>query len=152
MTSNDGGVTWSGKHYINSSIDANGNWVATIDQSGTDNPDLKQVNLSADIGGSSQAMFKFVWQGIWDYGWQIDDVSLMEQPNNDLNLQAIALNMSSNAGGGTNQWRDFYGHVPSNQITDAEFGFQVNNFGVAGQPNVTTTVTTGAWTIQKTMV
>ena len=146
MTSNDGGTTWSGKHYINSTIDANGNWVATIDQSGTDNPDLKQVNLSADIGGSSQAMFKFVWQGIWDYGWQIDDVVLMEQPNNDLNLQAIALNMSSTAGGGTNQWRDFYGHVPSNQITDAEFGFQVNNFGVAGQPNVTTTVTTGAWT------
>ena len=146
MTSNDGGATWSGKHYINSTIDANGNWVATIDQSGTDNPDLKQVNLSADIGGSSQAMFKFVWQGIWDYGWQIDDVALMEQPNNDLNLQAVALNMSSNAGGGTNQWRDFYGHVPSNQITDAEFGFQVNNFGVAGQPNVTTTVTTGAWT------
>ena len=128
MTSNDGGATWSGKHYINSSIDANGNWVATIDQSGTDNPDLKQVNLSADIGGSSQAMFKFVWQGIWDYGWQIDDVALMEQPNNDLNLQGVALNMSSTAGGGTNQWRDFYGHVPSNQITDAEFGFQVNNF------------------------
>lgn len=145
MTSNDGGATWSGKHYINSTIDANGNWVATIDQSGTDNPDLKQVNLSADIGGSSQAMFKFVWQGIWDYGWQIDDVALVEQPNNDLNLQEVALNMSSTAGGGTNQWRDFYGHVPSNQITDAEFGFQVNNFGVAEQPNVTTTVTTGAW-------
>ena len=108
MTSNDGGSTWSGKYYINSNIDANGTWVATIDQSGTDNPDLKQINLSASIGGASQAMFKFVWHGVWDYGWQIDDVALVEQPNNDLNLQGIALNMSSTAGGGTDQWRDFY--------------------------------------------
>ena len=26
-----------------------------------------------------------------------------------------------------------------------EFGFAINNFGVAAQPNVTTTITTGAW-------
>ena len=135
MTSMDGGSTWTGKFYVN----------PTIDQSGTDNPDLKQINLSNFIGGSANAMFKFVWQGIWDYGWQIDDVALIEQPNNDLTLEGIALNMSSNAGGGTNAWRDFYGHIPSNQITDAEFGFQINNFGVVGQPNVTTTVTTGSW-------
>ena len=146
MTSTDGGATWTGKYYINSTIDANGTWVATIDQSGTDNPDLKQVNLSASIGGASQAQFKFVWQGIWDYGWQIDDVALMEQPNNDLDLQAIALNMSSNVSGNPNEWRDFYGHVPSNQVTNAEFGFQVNNFGVVAQPNVTTTVSDGSWT------
>lgn len=135
MTSIDGGSTWTGKFYVN----------PTIDQSGTDNPDLKQINLSSSIGGSANAMFKFVWQGIWDYGWQIDDVALIEQPNNDLTLEGIALNMSSNAGGVTNAWRDFYGHIPSNQITDAEFGFQINNFGVVGQPNVTTTVTTGSW-------
>ena len=91
-------------------------------------------------------MFKFVWYGIWDYGWQIDDVSLMEQPNNDLDLQGIALNMSSNVSGNPNEWRDFYGHVPANQVTNAEFGFQVNNFGVMAQPNVTTTVTDGMWT------
>ena len=37
MTSNDGGATWSVAYYINSTIDANGSGVATIDQSGTDN-------------------------------------------------------------------------------------------------------------------
>jgi len=142
MTSSDGGATWSGKYYINSAIGPNG-WYATVDQGGTNNPNLKQVNLSSSIGGSSQAQFKFVWQGIWDYGWQIDDVALIEQPNNDLVLDAAVLNMSSNVSGNPNEWRDFYGHIPSNQVTNAEFGLQVTNFGVLPQTNVTTTYSDG---------
>ena len=146
MTSIDGGLSWTGKYYINSTVDANGTWTATIDQSGTDNPDLKQLNLSDDIGGEANVMFKFVWQGIWDYGWQIDDVALIEQPNNDLILNDFAMNMSSTVLGTADTWRDFYGHVPANQVTDAEFSFAVYNFGISDQPNVTTTVASGAWT------
>ena len=146
MTSIDGGLNWTGKYYINSTINSSGTWVATIDQSGTDNPDLKQLNLSDDIGGEANVMFKFVWQGIWDYGWQIDDVMLIEQPENDLILNDIALNMSSTVLGNPDTWRDFYGHVPANQITNAEFGFAVYNFGSGDQTNVTTTVSSGAWT------
>ena len=145
MTSIDGGQNWTGKYYINSTINASGTWVETIDQSGTDNPDLKQLNLSDDIGGEANVMFKFVWQGIWDYGWQIDDVALIEQPENDLILNDIALNMSSTVLGTADTWRDFYGHVPTNQVTDAEFGFAVYNFGSGDQTNVTTTVSSGAW-------
>ena len=145
MTSTDGGSTWNWKYYINSYIDANGYWTplyGTNDQ--TSNPDLVQLDLTGDLGGQSQARFKFVWYGAYDYGWQIDDVVLSTMPDNDLELYGFYLNMSSNAGA-ISGYRDFYGHVPANQVTDAIYAFGVYNFGAADQTNVTTSISTTGW-------
>ena len=66
-------------------------------------------------------------------------------PSNDLVLNDIALNMSSSVQGIANSWRDFYGHT--NKPSDrCRIGFAVYNFGSGDQTNVTTTVSTGAWT------
>ena len=137
MVSNDGGSTFPGKYYVNSAIGPNG-WYATIDQTGTDNPDLKMINISATAGSQSQVVFKFVWFGAWDYGWQIDDVKLMEQPANDLELTGMALNMTGS--GGSTGFRDYYGKVPATQVTDIEYGVAVNNFGSETQYNVSSTI------------
>ena len=127
MVSNDGGATFPGKYYVNPSID----------QTGTDNPDLKMINISSEAGSQSQVVFKFVWYGAWDYGWQIDDVMLMEQPANDLELTGMALNMTGSGPGG---FRDYYGKVPLTQVTDIEYGVGINNFGSQTQYNVTSTI------------
>ena len=135
MTSNDGGVTWSGKYYVNSQMEF-GYWSPTVDQSGTDNPDLVRINLSNSIGGSSQAMFKFIWQGVWDYGWQIDDVKLVEQAENDIALEDVLLNFGS---------RDFNGNIPSNQVDYATYGFYYKNNGALTQYNCTTGIAVDTW-------
>jgi hypothetical protein len=127
MVSNDGGATFPGKYYVN----------PAIDQTGTDNPDLKMINISSEAGSQAQVVFKFVWYGAWDYGWQIDDVMLMEQPANDLELTGMALNMTGSGPGG---FRDYYGKVPLTQATDIEYGVAVNNFGSQAQYNVTSTI------------
>lgn len=124
--SNDGGATWAGKYYVN----------PTITQDGTDNPDLKMVNISDIAGGSANVRIMFEWFGAWDYGWQIDDVKVMEQPANDLELYAAALS-TVNADG---SFRDFYGRIPANQVSDVEYTVGVYNFGVNQQTNVTTNV------------
>lgn len=147
--SNDGGDTWAGKYYVNSALDANGQWYATIDQSGTDNPDVKMINISDVAGNSASVRIMFEWFGSWDYGWQIDDVMIIEQPANDLELYASIINMTD----GSDDFRDFYGIMPSNQISEIEYGVGVYNFGVNTQTNVTSTVdVSGAGTFNDSYV
>lgn len=128
--SNDGGATWAGKYYVNPSIT----------QDGTDNPDLKMVNISDVAGNYANVRIMFEWYGAWDYGWQIDDVKVMQQPANDLELYAAALSMMNT----DESLRDFYGRVPSNQVSDVEYTVGVYNFGVNQQTNVTTSVDVNA--------
>ena len=65
-------------------------------------------------------------------------------PNDDLELYGWSLNMTSNAGA-ISDYRDFYGHVPANQVTDAIYGFGIYNFGIADQYDVTTSISTTGW-------
>ena len=109
--------------------------VKSADSSGFGQQQQKNEDEAAP-GSSANVRIMFEWFGAWDYGWQIDDIKVMEQPANDLELYAAALSMM-NADG---SYRDFYGHVPSNQVTEVEYTVGVYNFGVNQQTNITSNV------------
>ena len=149
-----------GQTFVAFSIDGGQTWPDTLEihllevNESTDPDNVELLNVSNYIGGESSVQMQFIFEGATEgnangtgyYFWQMDDIELTVLPSNDLVLNDIALNMSSSVQGIANSWRDFYGHVPTNQVTDAEFGFAVYNFGSGDQTNVTTTVSTGAWT------
>ena len=81
-------------------------------------------------------MFKFIWQGVWDYGWQIDDVKLIEQAENDIALEEVLFNFGS---------RDFNGNIPSNQVDYANYGFYYKNNGALTQYNCSTGIAVDNW-------
>jgi hypothetical protein len=149
-----------GQTFVAFSIDGGQSWPDTLEihllevNESTETDNVELLNVSNYIGGESSVQMQFIFEGATEgnangtgyYFWQMDDIELSVLPSNDLVLNDIALNMSSSVQGIANSWRDFYGHVPTNQVTDAEFGFAVYNFGSGDQTNVTTTVSAGAWT------
>ena len=102
----------------------------TGNQDNVDNPSLRRINISEVAGDSSQVWIRFHWTGTWGYAWFVDDVRVIEQPNDDLVMDAAYV--SHNGTG------DEYGRVPTNQTTqNMLIGSSVTNFGVNDQANVT---------------
>ena len=97
------------------------------------NPTLWRTNISASAGNQNQIWIRFHWTGTWGYAWFIDDVAILEQPQNDIVL---------NYGYSSNSTGIEYGRTPSKQLPDTLYmGGVVNNFGIDDQNNVTTDVT-----------
>ena len=97
------------------------------------NPTLWRTNISASAGNQSQVWVRFHWTGTWGYAWFIDDVAILEQPQNDIVL---------NSGYSSNLTGIEYGRTPSKQLPDTLYmGGVVNNFGINDQSNVTTDIT-----------
>ncbi len=95
--------------------------------------DMVSVNISAFAGGAANVLVKFNYIGSWDYAWMVDDVAIIEQPNNDIqNVYAYIV--------GVNNLGVEYGRTPLNQIdSEYEVGGSVTNFGVNTQTNVVAT-------------
>jgi hypothetical protein len=96
------------------------------------NPTLWRTNISASAGNQGQVWVRFHWTGTWGYAWFIDDVAILEQPQNDIVL---------NSGYSSNSTGIEYGRTPSKQLPDTLYmGGVVNNFGINDQDNVTTDI------------
>jgi hypothetical protein len=72
----DGGNSWT-------------DWVINdgVGQSGTPNADVVTIDITAAIAANpANVQIMLWWQGSWDYGWQVDDMSISDIPNNDLKI------------------------------------------------------------------
>lgn len=118
--STDGGSTWS--DFV---ITTNANDEANQNFDGS-----TQINISAAAGGSATVMLKFHYQGNFGWHWAVDDVRIIEQPDNDIQL------LSSWISGENNEGLE-YGMVPVDQM-DANYivGGQISNFGAIDQTNL----------------
>ncbi len=128
VLSGDGGLTWNDTLYVNTGVATN---ALTADD------DYQILDVSPVAGNSSQFQFKFIFldDGGAYYFWQIDDVRLIQKPDNDLAI----LPDFENANGlfksqpvlGT---RDLdYGFIPLSQLEDVGFQTLVENLGAVDQ-------------------
>ncbi len=112
--------------------DGGANWTdfvlnANIDQSGTDNPDYVNIDISAAIAGNpANVQIMFWWQGAWDYGWQIDDIAVKEIDPNDVIVKRPSFDADIE-----------YYQIPQNHIQAQNFHAWVSNIGYTDQTNVT---------------
>lgn len=77
----DGGTEWT-EYLFNEDVE----------QDGTANPDVRQGNITALAGGESDVRFRFRWEGVWGYGWQVDDFAIIVPDENDLLLSSARYN------------------------------------------------------------
>jgi len=117
--------------------DSNPNvWEVFADQEGnttTPNPTTSYINISDVAGGESTVWIRFNWTGTWGYSWFVDDVKIMELPDNDMKM---VYGVISHNGTG-----DEYGRVPVTQLNDdMYFADLFTNIGLAEQTDVITDV------------
>lgn len=103
---------------------------SSVTQSGTPNPDYVNIDISAIAGNQSTVWVAFWWQGAWDYGWQIDDISIKEILDNDITMKNEQFGTAVE-----------YYKVPLNQVQAFEFSSDVENIGMLAQTGITLDVT-----------
>jgi hypothetical protein len=97
----------------------------SITQTGTPNPDLVNIDISGVAANSDTLYIMFWWQGAWDYGWQVDDISVREILSNDVSIKNEAFHSIVE-----------YYMTPTTQVTALTFSATVENVGLASQTNV----------------
>lgn len=113
------------------SVDSGYTWVdyeinQSVTQTGTDNPDYVNIDISADIASNPDSvLIQFWWQGAWDYGWQIDDFAIKEIDPNDLLIKKTSLSEDVT-----------YYQVPESQVQALNFSAFAENIGYNTQTNV----------------
>ena len=142
----DGGVTWI-------TVRDNRDFHSVLSSTGGapyPNPELVSINLAPFItGNATNFSIRFQWTtayptlatnpNVWvTYGWYIDDVNLVTNPDNDIEAQAP-------------YWGSLglrYYQIPSAQVAPIDFTTNAFNNGIATQNNVTLNVdvNTGVWT------
>ncbi|HAE30295.1 MAG TPA: hypothetical protein DCF89_04195 [Flavobacteriales bacterium] len=126
IASNDG-VTWT-EYEVHTSL-------ATNDASA--NPEVVTIDVSPTIANSATAYIGFRYIGGCDYAWMVDDVALVETPNNSLQLTDA---WWTNTPASATPWIP-YSKMPQNQLNDINFFGTVLNAGGVDQPNCAMTVT-----------
>lgn len=97
-----------------------------ITQTGTDNPDFVNIDITSAIAGDpTNVQIQFWWQGAWDYGWQIDDVAIKEIDPNDIIIKKTSLSEDVT-----------YYKVPQAQVQPLLFNAFAENIGYIDQTNV----------------
>lgn len=113
------------------SVDSGYTWIdyeinQSVTQTGTDNPDYVNIDISADIASNPDSvLIQFWWQGAWDYGWQIDDFAIKEIDPNDLLIKKTSLSEDVT-----------YYQVPESQVQALNFSAFAENIGYNAQTNV----------------
>ena len=119
--SSDGGTTWTTTN-VRDGVGAN---------QATANP----VNRSIYIGvvPAGQLRLRFQWANESHYFWMVDDIRLVEAPNNDFVIEDVFFKTIAD----TNGMNEYYYQVPLSQITNDTmwFGGTATSFGGADQPN-----------------
>lgn len=129
QVSNDGGTTWT-TFEVNpvSEVPVNTN---------SANPEFEVVNITAAIGGgnwSNMVKVRFLYTGVYDWFWAVDDVQLVEAFAND----AKFTNVFQATDVTTTEGLDYY-RVPVSQVSfpGITFGADVLNNGGVNQATVT---------------
>ncbi len=99
---------------------------SSITQQGTDNPDYVNIDITTAIAGDpTNVQFVFWWQGAWDYGWQIDDVSVKELDPNDIIIKQPSFDADIE-----------YYQIPETHVQSQDYFAFVSNIGYLDQTNV----------------
>lgn len=156
------GALFNDQQYTQISVDGGTNWITIRDNrdfhgvlsasggSAYPNPETVSINLAPYItGNASNFKIRFQWTteyptlstnpNVWvTYGWYIDDVKLITNPDNDLEAQ-------------TPYWGSLglhYYMIPTDQVAPIDFTTNAFNNGIATQNNATldVSINSGAWT------
>jgi len=104
-------------------------WPGMAQQEVISNPTLVRINITGAAAGHEQVWIRFHWTGTYGYSWFVDDVALIEQPENDIEVRYSFL---SHTGTG-----EEYGRIPANQLNDFMWmGSEFYNFGYGTQTGV----------------
>lgn len=123
--SNDGGETWTG-------FEVNVN----VTQAGTANPDVIQINITQLAAGEPDVTVRFKWEGAWDYGWQIDDFSLVVPTDNDLTISGTDYQLPW-ISAEQETYRDLaYSVYPISEVRDMNLRGTATNNGGLGQSGI----------------
>ncbi len=120
--SNDG-FTWT-------EFDVRG---ATVTNDASPNPDIVEINISAIAANQPTVYIRWHKQDASHYYWMVDDIELIEAPDNDIILKHIYPEFKYLNGG-------FYNQTPKQQVMNIYFGADVYNFGNNDQTNITLNV------------
>lgn len=115
--SDDGGTTWNGV-----SIDDG------VGREGRPNPQLVSINITPWVTNQANIQVRFRWAGNWAYGWQIDNVSVLDLPDNDLMVLDVFRGDLINSA--------MYSRVPDEQVVPFVIGADITNIGFMDQTNV----------------
>lgn len=124
------------------SIDGGTEWTSylfneDVEQDGTPNPDIAQVNISDIAGNEADVRFRFRWEGVWGYGWQIDDFAVIVPDDNDVTLSNVGYQEAWVAADEANLRDVAYSVYPQSQVRDLTFRGNITNNGGTDQTNVT---------------
>ena len=120
--STDGGVNFTDSIQLHADLAVN---------AGSDNPVLYSINVSAQIGGQSNVVVGFLFDGTPGnangngyYEWLFDDVAFTETPDNDLAIADWDVDQGTKLG--------LYGYTPINEVEEFVFSVLAENKGAAG--------------------
>lgn len=119
--------------YIAVSTDST-NWTTVeinegIGRNGRQNPEKIVWDITDYVSGSlSTVWIRFEWEGAWNYGWQIDNVAIEDNFQNDLTI--VETYRQYNANG------LMYSKVPLAQVEELTIGAIIRNTGNEDATNV----------------
>ena len=146
---------WSDVVTFDYSIDGGTEWTSielyTHIEQGIATPSPYVYNLNVpELGDESNVLFRFRAVGDWDYGWMIDDISIIEAPLDDLVLMDARTNFFSaidyhTEGSDYYHFNSHFGFLPDEVVqNEAAFLFfnavVLNNGLNAVDPQVTITI------------
>jgi hypothetical protein len=124
--STDGGSTWS-EEEVNEGVG----------RDGRPNPELMDVNISAWVEmDPANVQIRFRYVGQWDYGWEVDNIRIVDLPNNDMALLLV----NRTTFDATTATGIPYTMVPAEHITNMDMFVQHKNKGFLEQTNVVASV------------
>lgn len=124
--STDGGTTWTA-FTITDGTEANTNHDAPF-----------AVNISTAAGGSNSVMIRFHYVAAWGWHWAVDDIEILEQPNDDVQL------LSSWIVGDNNEGTEYATYMNDQVDANWTLGGEVFNFGVNDATNINLDMNFGA--------
>lgn len=120
--------------YIGISDDDGATWSEVVIEDGVGregrpNPQLVSLNITPYITAPyNQLKVRFRWNGNWAYGWQIDNVSILDLPDNDLKVLSVFRGDLVNS--------IMYSRIPDEQTVPFVIGADITNIGFLDQTNI----------------
>lgn len=120
--STDGGATWN-------EVEINAN----VGREGRPNPELFQVNIADWVAADpTNVQIRFRWAGAWNYGWQIDNVKIVDLENDEVAASVAYTRNIYDA----NNYQIQYAQVPLSQAHQVSLGCVAKNLGYNTANNI----------------
>jgi hypothetical protein len=122
--STNGGATWN-------EIEIN----IGVGRDGRPNPELVDVNISSWVAANpANVQLRFRYESTWDYGWQVDNISIVELPANDMAI--VRANNTDFDFANTEFDNMDYSIYPLSQVTPLRPNATIRNKGFLQQTGV----------------